>query len=93
MAFPKIKDVTMLAVLDKATQTDPVEYCSDFMGKNPETGQHLLGLAVNMAQSFFNLEEDGDIIAHSTILSAVMFMTYEMVKAEVEAQEMEEHWG
>ena len=39
MAFPQIKDVTLLAVIEKAMQNDPTHYCGQFLQDNPETAE------------------------------------------------------
>ena len=93
MGFPQIKDVTMWAVIEKAMQNDPVEYCGRFLVENEQTADTLSALAVEMARSWFETDDTAEIVAHSTILSSVMFMTYEMLKAEVEAKELEELIG
>ena len=93
MAFPQIKDVTMLAVIEKAMQNDPTHYCGKFLTDTRETGEPLSALAVEMARSWFETDDTAEIVAHSTILSSVMFMTYEMLKAETEAKELEELIG
>ena len=93
MGFPQIKDVTMLAVLEKAMQNDPVEYCGRFLSENEQTADTLASLAVEMARSWFESDDQAEIVMQSTLLSSVMFMTYEMVKAEVESKELEEQWG
>ena len=95
MAFPQIKDVTMLAVIEKAMQNDPTHYCGKFLTDNRETGETLSALAVELSKSFFGFGDDdiGEIMSHSTLLSSVMFMTYEMARAEVEAKELEELIG
>ena len=82
MGFPQIKDVTMLAVVEKAMQNDPVHYCGQFLHDNNETAETLSALAVELARSWFETDDTAEIVAHSTILSSVMFMTYEMLKAE-----------
>ena len=56
-------------------------------------GSGLSSFAVELARSWFGAEDEGDILAQSTLLSSVMFMTYEMVKAEVEAKELEDLIG
>lgn len=93
MAFPTIKDVTLLAVIEKAMQNDPVEYCGRFLADNPETAETISAFAVEMARSWFESDDQAEIVMQSTLLSSVMFMTYEMVKAEVESKELEEQWG
>jgi proteasome lid subunit RPN8/RPN11 len=93
MGFPQIKDVTMLAVLEKAMQNDPVEYCGRFLSENEQTADTLASLAVEMARSWFESDDQAEIVMQSTLLSSVMFMTYEMVKAETEAKELEELIG
>jgi len=93
MAFPQIKDVTMLAVIEKAMQNDPTHYCGKFMSENGETAETISAFAVEMARSWFESDDDAEIIAQTTLLSSVMFMTYEMLKAEVEAKELEELIG
>ena len=93
MAFPTIKDVTLLAVIEKAMQDDPTQYCGKFLAENPETAETISAFAVEMARSWFESEDTAEIVMQSTLLSSVMFMTYEMVKAEVEAKELEEQWG
>ena len=93
MGFPQIKDVTMLAVIEKAMQNDPVEYCGRFLVENEQTADTLSALAVEMARSWFESEDASELIAQTTLLSSVMFMTYEMLKAEVEAKELEQLYG
>ena len=94
MGFPQIKDVTMLAVIEKAMQNDPVEYCGRFLSENKQTADVLTPFAIEVAHSWFGVaHDDPEIVIHSTILSSVMFMTYEMLKAEVEAKELEELIG
>ena len=93
MAFPQIKDVTLLAVIEKAMQNDPTHYCGQFLHDNNETAETLSALAVELARSWFETDDTAEIVAHSTILSSVMFMTYEMLKAETEAKELEELIG
>jgi proteasome lid subunit RPN8/RPN11 len=93
MAFPQIKDVTLLAVIEKAMQNDPVEYCGRFLSENEQTADTLASLAVELARSWYEADDTAEIVAHSTVLSAVMFMTYEMARAEVEARELEELIG
>ena len=90
---PQIKDVTMLAVIEKAMQNDPVEYCGQFLHDNKQTADTLSALAVEMARSWFESDDQAELVMQSTLLSSVMFMTYEMVKAEVEAKELEELYG
>ena len=92
MAFPQIKDVTLLAVIEKAMQNDPTEYCGRFLQDNPETAETISTFAVEMARSWF-VDESDELILQSTLLSSVMFMTYEMARAEVEARELEELIG
>ena len=92
MAFPQIKDVTLLAVIEKAMQNDPAHYCGQFLEDNPETAETISAFAVEMARSWFGDESD-ELILQSTLLSSVMFMTYEMARAEVEAKELEELIG
>ena len=93
MAFPQIKDVTLLAVIEKAMQNDPTHYCGQFMSENEETAATISTFAIEMARTWFETEDDSELIAQTTLLSSVMFMTYEMLKAEVEAKELEELIG
>ena len=74
-------------------QNEPTHYCGEFLDKNPETAENLSSFAIELARSWFGAEDEGEIIAQTTLLSSVMFMTYEMVKAEVESRELEEQWG
>lgn len=95
MALPKIKPETCLAVVEKAMQSDPVEYCGKFLEKERETAEVLSSLAVGLTR---NIEMDGDVeedelLMRSCLLSAAMFMTCEMVKAEIEAKELEDLIG
>ena len=48
---------------------------------------------LTVAYTYADADDDPEIVLHSTILSSVMFMTYEMLKAEVEAKELEELIG
>ena len=87
----EIKPETMLAVIEKAMQSDPMEYCGEFITKNKDVGDTLTAVAVNLAQ--MTVEDDDDmssLVAQSTVISSAMFMTYEMAKAEVEAKELED---
>jgi len=93
MSLPHIQEDTLLAVLEKAMQNEPTFYCGKFLRDNEQTAENLSTLAVELAQGWYGAEDEGEILAHSTILSAVMFMTYEMVKAEVEAKELEDLIG
>ena len=93
MSLPHIQEDTLLAVIEKAMQNEPTHYCGEFLNKNPETAENLSCFAVEIARSWFGAEDEGDILAQSTLLSSVMFMTYEMVKAEVEAKELEDLIG
>ena len=63
------------------------------MSENEETAETISAFAVEMARSWFESDDDTEIIAQTTLLSSVMFMTYEMLKAEVEAKELEELIG
>ena len=93
MGFPQIKDVTMLAVVEKAMQNDPTHYCGKILAENPETAETISAFAVEMARSWFESDDTSELVMQSTLLSSVMFMTYEMLKAEVEAKELEELIG
>ena len=63
------------------------------MSENEQTADTLASLAVKMARSWFESDDQAEIVMQSTLLSSVMFMTYEMVKAETEAKELEELIG
>jgi hypothetical protein len=93
MSLPHIQEDTLLAVIEKAMQNEPTHYCGKFLEKNPETAENLSSFAIELARSWFGAEDEGDILAQSTLLSSVMFMTYEMVKAEVEAKDLEDLIG
>ena len=93
MAFPQIKDVTLLAVIEKAMQNDPTHYCGEFMSENEETADTISAFAVEMARSWFETDDDAELMVQATMLSSVMFMTYELLKAEIEAKELEELIG
>ena len=93
MSLPHIQENTLLAVIEKAMQNEPTHYCGEFLDKNPETAENLSSFAVELARSWFGADDEGEIFAQSTLLSSVMFMTYEMVKAEVEAKEVEDLIG
>ena len=86
----KIKDTTVLAVVDKAMQKDPLEYCSSFLQSNDRTAKNVSAVAVNLAQLVTDDEDIENLIMASTAISAAMFMTYEMANAEIEAKELEE---
>jgi hypothetical protein len=93
MTLPKIKPETCLAVVEKAMQSDPVEYCGKFLEKERETAEVLSGLAVGLTQSMDGDIEEDELLMRSCLLSAAMFMTCEMVKAEIEAKELEDLIG
>jgi proteasome lid subunit RPN8/RPN11 len=87
----QIKEETLIAVVEKAMQSDPMEYCGEFITKNEKVGDTLTALAVNLAQLSVEDKDDmSSLMAQSTIISSAMFMTYEMAKAEVEAKELED---
>ena len=46
----EIKETTVLAVIDKAMQQDPLEYCSSFLQSIDRTAKNLSAVAVNLAQ-------------------------------------------
>ena len=86
----EIKAETMLAVVEKAMQSDPMEYCGEFISKHEEVGDTLTHLAANLARLTVEDEDDmSSLMAQATVISSAMFMTYEMAKAEVEAKELE----
>lgn len=90
----EIKAETMLAVVEKARQSDPMEYCGEFISKNEEVGDTLTQLAANLARLTVEDQDDmSSLMAQATVISSAMFMTYEMVKAEVEAKELEDLFG
>lgn len=93
MTLPKIKPETCLAVVDKAMQSDPIEYCGRFLEKERETAEVLSSLAVGLAQNVGSDIEEDELLMQSTLLSAAMFMTCEMIRAEVEAKELEDLIG
>ena len=87
----KIKEETMLAVVEKAMQSDPMEYCGEFITNHEEVGDTLTHLATNLARLTVEDEDDmPSLMAQATVISSAMFMTYEMAKAEVEAKELED---
>lgn len=86
----EIKDTTVLAVIDKAMQQDPLEYCGSFLEANGKTAENLSAVAVNLAQLVTDEDDVENLIMASTAISAAMFMTYEMANAEIEAKELED---
>jgi|TARA_R110002110_G_scaffold264374_1_gene480108 hypothetical protein len=88
MSFPPINEASLCAVVEKSTQVAPLEYCGNFLAENTVTGNNLTGLAVVLATHICGDDVD-EIMTISTAISAAMFMTYEMTKAEVEGQELE----
>lgn len=87
----QIKPETMLAVLEKAMQSDPAEYCGEFVQKHDEVGETLTSVATGLASLFVEDDDDMEsLIIHSTVISSAMFMTYEMANAAVEAKELED---
>ena len=87
----QIKPETMLAVLEKAMQSNPSEYCHEFVEKHDQVGETLTSVATGLASLF--VEDDDDIstlMTHATVISSAMFMTYEMANAEIEAKELED---
>ena len=88
MSFPPINEASLCAVVEKSTQVDPLEYCGNFLVDNAVTGENLMTLAVVLAKQISGDDlEEGVMV--STLVSAAMFMTYEMARAEVEGQELE----
>ena len=66
----EIKDTTVLAVVDKAMQKDPLEYCSSFLQSNDETAKNLSAVAVNLAQLVTDDDDIENLIMASTAISA-----------------------
>lgn len=87
----QIKPETMLAVLEKAMQSDPTEYCGEFVEKHDQVGETLTSVAAGLASLFVEDDDDMDsLMMHATVISSAMFMTYEMANAEIEAKELED---
>ena len=86
----EIKDTTVLAVIEKATQIPPMEYCGKFLQDNEKVGESLTNLAVTLAQMVSDDDDVDQLMANATAISSAMFMTYEMANAEVEAKELED---
>ena len=86
----EIKETTVLAVIDKAMQQAPLEYCSSFLQSTDRTAKNLSAVAVNLAQLVTDDEDIENLIMASTAISAAMFMTYEMANAEIEAKQLED---
>ena len=89
----EIKEATVLAVIEKATQVEPMEYCGKFLEDNEQVGECLSTLAVNLARMVSDEDSIDQLMLHSTAISSAMFMTYEMANAEVEAKELEDLFG
>jgi len=86
----EIKDTTVLAVIEKATQIPPMEYCGKFLVDNEQVGESLSTLAVTLAQMVSDDDNVEQLMMNATAISTAMFMTYEMANAEVEAKELED---
>jgi|TARA_R100000908_G_C3648459_1_gene81360 hypothetical protein len=86
----EIKDSTVLAVIEKATQIPPMEYCGKFLEDNEQVGESLSTLAVTLAQMVSDDDNVEQLMLNATAISSAMFMTYEMANAEVEAKELED---
>lgn len=87
----QIKPETMLAVLEKAMQSNPSEYCHEFVEKHDQVGETLTSVATGLASLFVEDEDDMDsFMVQATVISSAMFMTYEMANAEIEAKELED---
>ena len=86
----EIKEETLLAAVEKAMQSDPMEYCGRFLEEHKSVAEPLSTLAVNLAQLVTDGDDMENLIMASTAISSAMFMTYEMANAEVEAKELEE---
>lgn len=88
----QIKPQTMLAVVQKAMQSDPSKYCDEFLEKHDGfTNRSLITVAAGLASLFVEDDDDMDsLMVHTTVISSAMFMTYEMANAELEAKELED---
>ena len=51
MSLPEIKEATLLAVLSKATQSDPMEYCEGMMEKYPKSARVIATTAASLSES------------------------------------------
>ena len=60
----QIKAETMLAVLEKAMQSDPMEYRGEFITKHEEVGDTLSHLAANLAR--LTVEDEDDMFINGT---------------------------
>ena len=91
MSLPEIKEATILAVLSKASQSNPMEYCESMMTKYPQSARTIATMASSLSSSMVG--EDASIEAHLTaslVISAAMFLTYESVGAEIEGKQLED---
>ena len=91
MSLPEIKEATLLAVLSKATQSNPMEYCEGMMEKHPESARVIAATASSLSESLVGkdagLEEQ---LTAALVVSAAMFLTYESVGAEIEGKQLED---
>lgn len=95
MSFPTITNECVMAVLSKATQTDPTTYATGAIWKMMQNDQLALASAiVATAEGFGEMAEDSDQVenchAFVTSLVAMGSMVYEIAKSQVEAKELEE---
>ena len=91
MSLPEIKETTLLAVLSKASQSDPMSYCDSMMEKHPESARVIACTASSLTESFVG--SDAGIEEHlavACVISAAMFLTYESVGAEIEGKHLED---
>jgi hypothetical protein len=91
MSLPEIKESTLLAVLSKATQSDPMDYCADMLMKHPESARVIAATASSLSVSLVG--EDADMeeqLTAAVAISAAMFLTYESIDAEVEGKQLED---
>ena len=91
MSLPEIKETTLLAVLQKATQSNPMDYCADMLMKHPESARVIAATASSLSAALVG--EDADMeeqISAAVTISAAMFLTYESVGAEIEGKQLED---
>ena len=91
MSLPEIKETTLLAVLSKASQSDPMSYCESMMKKHPESARVIAATASSLSESLVSkdagLEEQ---LTAALVVSAAMFLVYDAVGAEIEGKQLED---
>lgn len=100
MTLPTITEECLLAQVSKATQKPQEEFAADIMTELLEEQPVAMAAVVALLEPFLKPQEEIETVslevAQEVILQAsftVLGVIFKSLNAQVEANEMNEHWG